>query len=71
LFSCVSKQSIIRPKDGYDWPSKERSYWPSKEWQTALIKDHHIDPAKMELAGQFAQKDELSRALLVVRSVKE
>jgi hypothetical protein len=35
------------------------------------MEDHNIDSVKIELVDQFAQKDELSRALLVVRSVKE
>lgn len=67
-FSCrTGDQRFIVPNTGYDWPSKERYYWPTNGWETASMQDHKIDPAKMELADQFAENDPLSRALLVIK----
>jgi CubicO group peptidase (beta-lactamase class C family) len=65
-FSC-SKETFITPKEGYDWPEKVRDYWPTEEWKVAPMEAHQMDPQKMELAHQFAQNDELTRSLLVVK----
>ncbi len=55
------------PSEGYQWPSTERSYWPTNGWAFSPMEDHQIDPAKMSLANQFAENDRLSRALLVIK----
>jgi len=67
FFSYCTTESVIQPKEGYNWPSTQRSYWPTDGWETALLEDHNIDPVKMELADRFAQNDDLSRSLLVVK----
>ena len=68
-FSCNKEETpiYIVPTTGYDWPSPERSYWPTEGWRFGAMTDHGIAPEKMELAHQFAQKDPLSRALLVIK----
>jgi len=66
-FSCCTTESVIQPEEGYNWPSTQRPYWPTNGWETASMEDHNIDPLKMELADRFAQNDDLSRSLLVVK----
>jgi len=70
VFSCKpsNDQTIIVPKDGYNWPNQERHYWPTYGWEIAQMEDHDIDPEKMNLADQFATNDLLTRALLVVKN---
>lgn len=69
IHGCNTDDSdeIIVPTAGYVWPDKERPYWPTNGWETAPMEAHDIDPAKMELANQFAREDQLSRALLVIK----
>lgn len=67
LFSCDATQTIIVPSQGYQWPRSERVYWPTDGWRTSPMADHHIDAAKMDLANQFAQNDQYTRALLVIK----
>ncbi len=66
-FLSCEKFEIIIPKDGYDWPQNVRDYWPTNGWQTSPMESHNIDTVKMNLAHQFAEDDELSRALLVIK----
>ena len=66
-FSCEKEKIYIMPEGGYAWPTNERSYWPTEGWETATIEAHQIDPAKMDLANEFAENDQLARALLVVK----
>lgn len=66
--STCKKDFLIVPDTGYQWPSRERSYWPTKDWRTASMEEHDIDPQKMALADQFAGNDPLARALLVVKN---
>lgn len=66
-FSCDSSPTIIVPENGYNWPNNERPYWPTDGWETASLEEHHIDPTKMGIANQFAQSDDLARALLVIK----
>jgi CubicO group peptidase (beta-lactamase class C family) len=65
--SCEKEQIFITPEGGYAWPTNERSYWPTEGWKTASMEAHQIDPAKMELADEFAENDPLARAVLVVK----
>jgi CubicO group peptidase (beta-lactamase class C family) len=67
--SCNSddEQIAIVPTNGYSWPNNDRSYWPTDSWETSSMDSHNIDPAKMNLANQFAQNDPLARALLVIK----
>ena len=65
--STNDDEVIIVPETGYEWPDNNRVYWPTEVWQTASMTDHNIDPAKMEIANQFAEDDQLARALLVVK----
>lgn len=70
FISSCSKNSVptlIVPVNGYNWPSQERDYWPTEAWETASMEDHSIDPLKMTLAYQFAENDQLARALLVIK----
>lgn len=69
LSSCRpdSDPIFIVPADGYNWPGQDRTYWPTEGWEAAPMEDHDIDPSKMSLADQFAEKDPLARALLVVK----
>jgi CubicO group peptidase (beta-lactamase class C family) len=62
-----NNEIIIVPEEGYDWPSNERAYWPTNGWLSSSMEDHNIDPSKMTIANQFAEKDGLARALLVVK----
>ncbi len=65
--SCRSGPENIVPENGYKWPDNNRFYWPTAEWQSEQMENHNIDPAKMNLANQFASDDPLSRALLVIK----
>lgn len=67
FFSCCTTEPVIQPEEGYNWPSTQRSYWPTNGWETASMEGHNIDPLKMDRADQFAKSDELSRVLLVVK----
>jgi len=69
ISSCSkdSDQDFIVPNIGYNWPSQERLYWPTDEWESASLEDHNINPLKMDLADQFAENDPLARALLVIK----
>lgn len=58
---------IIVPQAGYAWPENNRAYWPTAGWETASPEAYGLDPAKLEIAHQFAQNDPLARALLVVK----
>jgi CubicO group peptidase (beta-lactamase class C family) len=57
----------IVPNTGYNWPSTNRSYWPTDGWIAAPLVEHGINPAKMNRADQFAKNDNLAKALLVVK----
>ena len=63
----TNDEEIIVPESGYNWPSSNRSYWPTNGWQIAFMEDHNIDPIKMQIANQFAENDPLARALIVVK----
>lgn len=63
----ANDEVLIVPENGYEWPNNNRAYWPTNGWQTAAMTDHNIDPAKMEIANQFAENDPLARALLVIK----
>ena len=67
--SCDSNSAdiIVPQQEGYDWPTSERDYWPTDKWRVEALESHGLDPGKMQKAGDFAEADELSRALLVVR----
>ena len=63
-----SAEIIVPAEEGYDWPSTERDYWPTEGWREAPMEQHNLDPEKMQKAEDFANRDELSKALLVVRN---
>lgn len=65
--SNYSNKDFIVPDTGYDWPTQERPYWPTKGWESASLEDHNINPLKMDIADQFAENDSLTRALLVIK----
>ena len=69
LFSVQScnKDEVIVPDNGYQWPDTRRTYWPTNGWETAIPEEYNIDSEKLNLAHQFAENDELARALLVVK----
>ena len=66
-FSCDKSETIIVPTDGYKWPDQARDYWPTHGWEFSPMENHNIDFSKMSLANQFAENDELARALLVIK----
>ena len=66
-FSCNEDDTLIVPPAGYEWPSNVRSYWPTVAWQTATLENHGMDSAKMDIANDFAQNDQLAKALLVIK----
>lgn len=67
LISCNCDQTTIVPVEGYIWPNQDRHYWPTDTWETSSMENHNMDPSKMEIANQFAEDDNLARALLVVK----
>lgn len=67
MSSCNKQAILIVPQDGYDWPSNHRSSWPTEGWETATLEAHQMNPVLMEKAHDFAGKDPLARALLVVK----
>ncbi len=71
LFSQCSvndkSSDFIVPESGYNWPSNDRSYWPTDGWQISSLEEHNMDVAKMDIANHFAENDPLARALLVVK----
>jgi CubicO group peptidase (beta-lactamase class C family) len=58
---------VLLPETGYNWPEKERSYWPTSGWIAAPMEEHQVDPEKMIKGDQFAGANPLARALLVVK----
>ena len=69
MFSCSSDVDpvLIVPEQGYNWPINDRDYWPTHGWRIAPMEDHGMDPSIMNHADEFAQNDQLTRALLVVK----
>lgn len=65
--SCQKDQIILTEKS-FDWPENARSYWPTNAWEIADLEEQGIDSQKMQRAKDYARKDELSRALLVVKN---
>jgi len=65
--ACIDNTRYIIPETGYEWPDQNRNYWPTIAWEFADLRDHQIDPKQMAKADQFAEDDDLSRALLVVK----
>ena len=53
--------------NGYDWPDKQRSYWPTAEWVLAPLDEHGMDTQKMEMVNQLAEEDQHIRALLLIK----
>lgn len=66
-FSCGPDLLIVNADKEYQWPEKNRDYWPTEGWRISSMEDHGINPEKMAIADNFAEADELSRALLVVK----
>lgn len=64
---AVDAQNSIVPESGYDWPLKERDYWPTKEWRIGSMEKHGIDPKKMLFADSLAQSDDSFRSILIVK----
>ncbi|NQU54537.1 MAG: serine hydrolase [Bacteroidetes bacterium] len=64
--SCKNDEIIV-PDNGYQWPDTRRTYWPTDGWETASLEEYNLDSQKMNLAHQFAENDDLARALLVVK----
>ena len=57
----------IVPKDGFNWPQKKRTYWPTRGWRKSTIHLHGINPAKISLAEKMAENDPFFRSLLVIK----
>lgn len=55
------------PEQGFTWPDNERPYWPTSGWETATPESKGIDLQKLNTAHEFAENDDLMRALLVVK----
>ena len=66
-FSCDKGETLIVPDQGFDWPNNERSYWPTAGWLSATPESKEIDLQKLNTAHEFAENDELMRALLVAK----
>lgn len=63
----ISDPPII-PQNGYDWPNKQRDYWPTNGWRCQAMENHNIDPRKMSIADDYAKNDPWARALLVIKN---
>jgi CubicO group peptidase (beta-lactamase class C family) len=63
----LSEASIVPPV-GYEWPENGRDYWPTTSWQSAPPERHGLDPNKLAIANDTAEKDPFFRSLLVVRN---
>ncbi len=68
ILSCAGGAGPIVPESGYRWPDNTREDWPTDGWRTAPMEAHGIYPERMAVADEFAAKDDLTRALLVVRN---
>ena len=66
-FSCDKGETIIVPEQGFDWPVKDRPYWPTYGWQHATPESRGINIEKLSKAQEFAENDYLMRAVLVVK----
>jgi len=66
-FSCDKGDVVIVPEQGFEWPDNERPYWPTAGWESATPESKGIDLQKLNTAHEFAENDELMRALLVVK----
>ena len=60
-------RSIV-PAAGYDWPDKDRDYWPTTSWRSAPLEQHGLDPDGMAIADRIAEDDPFFRSLLVMRN---
>ena len=58
----------IVPAAGHEWPEKDRDYWPTTSWRSAAPEQHGLDPRKLAIANNVAEKDPFFRSLLVVRN---
>lgn len=64
---ALDDRSIV-PAAGYEWPDRDRDYWPTGSWRSAPAERHGLDPAGIALADRTAEEDPFFRSLLVVRN---
>jgi len=64
----IRHNNHIVPEEGYQWPVKERTYWPTRCWLAAPMEMHGLDPEGVATADSTAENDPFFRALLVVRN---
>ncbi len=65
--STSDEPRFIVPEMGHQWPDNNRSYWPTDGWVTANPGNYGFDLSLLQQAGQFAEADDLMRALLIVK----
>ena len=58
----------IVPETGYEWPAKERSFWPTQGWPATTRSAHGFEFEALANVVPLAADDEYFRALLVVRN---
>ncbi len=54
------------PETAYHWPSTDRAYWPTDDWQTASMEDHGIHSGAMGAVDSYAAGIGVD-ALLIVK----
>lgn len=64
--SCDLSEPFVS-EEGYDWPSSERDYWPTSEWQTAAPEEYGLDPSMLQLASNHAKNNTDADSLLVIK----
>jgi len=57
----------IVPDVGYEWSNRHRPYWPTQKWQHGSADDHGFDENRLNTALESVRRDDLIRAVLVVR----
>lgn len=62
-----TEDARIVPETGYEWPAKERSFWPTQEWPATTRSAHGFEFEVLANVVPLAAADEYFRALLVVQ----
>jgi len=57
----------IVPEVGYEWSNRQRTYWPTEKWLYGSPEDHGFDENRLMGALESARRDDLMRAVLIVR----
>ncbi len=66
--SSSSQEEPIVPMSGYQWSTGQRDHWPTRNWVSGSATEHRFDAERLAGALESARRDELMRAVLIVRN---